>query len=396
MNVLSGKKLAASLRKACDRTRRRLWIASPYVGNWEMVRRVIGRKWWDDKSLSIRLLTDSAERGLNGPTVTRIAQRGSVHDLRGLHAKLYIVDDVVLLTSANLTGTAFSSRYESGVWLTGSPAQEAIALYSQWWSQKSTRLNPGALSGVLQSRSRMTGEDDGKRLTHLYPLPRDPGDFGGHKLVALFGDYPSFLDDYRTLSKEYFALQRVWPTVPEYFELDGFLNYLFRDHPDRPSRPFEQQPPRSLTEPERRRELRRLAGEFKTWVEREGNDGRWRLTHSTYVRQTLSRSRIGAIRRSDIENVVAGLNCMNDGRQRSRFLDPSRNSTTVIRSAWAELLYGLDPDTERMSKCAVMLFGFKRSSVQELLGFYAPKKYPLRNATVNAGLRYFGFNVSAH
>jgi hypothetical protein len=60
------------------------------------------------------------------------------------------------------------------------------------------------------------------------------------------------------------------------------------------------------------------------------------------------------------------------------------------------LLYGTQPDTERMSLCASRLFGFKKSSVQELLGFFAPKDYPLRNATVNAGLRFFGFDVKPH
>jgi hypothetical protein len=85
---------------------------------------------------------------------------------------------------------------------------------------------------------------------------------------------------------------------------------------------------------------------------------------------------------------------MGDGRQRSRFLS-QKNSTATIRKAWNHLLYGSEPDTERMSMCASKLYSFKRSSVQELLGFYAPKKYPIRNATVNAGLRFFGFNVSA-
>lgn len=362
MEVLTGKTLGHRLKVACDGAATRLWIASPYVGSWESVRRLIGRTWWDNTRIEVRLLTDSQEGNLNGATVQRLAQRGSVHDLRGLHAKLYIIDDSVLLTSANLTGTAFSKRYEAGIWLTGSRASTIIKLFETWWDKHSARLAPELFAQITSKRQGNAGEGSGNALSNLCSLPPDPGDFGGHQLVGLFGDYDAFLIDYRTVTDEYLTtVSRIWPSLPVYFEIDGWLNYLFRDHPKRPSKRFEQYPPRTLTEARRREEIRRSAGQFHAAM--QGNDGQWRPDHSRLVRRLLSRRNIRAITRPQIREVASALNCMNDGRQKSRFLS-RKNSTARIRAAWTELLYGTQPVTERMGICAGRLYSFKRSSVR--------------------------------
>ena len=314
------------------------------------MRRLIGRNWWDNTQINVRLLTDSQEDGLNGVTLRRLAQRGRVHDLRGLHAKLYIIDDSVLLTSANLTGAAFSKRYEAGIWLTGLQASEPIRLFETWWDdERYARLAPDVLSQITRNRrpGMGMGEGGGLPLTNHCSLPEDPGDFGGHQLVGLFGDYDAFLDDYKMLADEYAgAGPRIWPTVPVYFEIDGFLNYLFREHEQRPSKRFETYPPRTLTDARRRKEIRLFARKFHAAV--QGDNGQWRAEHSRLVRRLLSRRNIRAITRSQISEVVIGLNCMNDGRHRSGFLS-RKNSTTTIRAAWTELLYGTQPITERMS-----------------------------------------------
>jgi hypothetical protein len=342
------------------------------------------------------LLTDREAGDLNGATVQRLAQRGPVRSLRGLHGKVYIVDDLVLLTSANLTRTAFSKRYEVGVWLRGSLALEAIKQYEKWWEDiRSGQLKPEDLAQIVKNRRADAGEDEGSPLVVLNSLPNDPGDFGGSKLVKLFIDYRRFLDDYKTLAQEYAAVQRIWPKVPLYFEVDGFLNYLFRDHPKCPSKRFEEDKPRQLSKEARTLEIRRLARGFKDWAN-QNDDGRWRLRRSRLVRKRLSKRNIDAIKKNQIREVVECLHCMNDRRRRNRFLNNPKNTTIAVRRAWADLLYGTQPDTERMSLCASRLFGFKKSSVQELLGFFAPKDYPLRNATVNAGLRFFGFDVKPH
>jgi hypothetical protein len=85
---------------------------------------------------------------------------------------------------------------------------------------------------------------------------------------------------------------------------------------------------------------------------------------------------------------------MNDARLPTMFV--KRNTPSSIRKAWTNLLYGTGPLTERMSICAENLSHFKKSSIQELLGFYDPSTYPLRNKPVNAGLRFLGFDIPAN
>ena len=182
--------------------------------------------------------------------------------------------------------------------------------------------------------------------------------------MDIFLDYVPFLKDYRVLTREYVSVQRIWPKVPIYFEIDGFLDYLFRHHPKRPTKRFEKDPPRNLSKADRPREIRALAKQFKDWADREKKDGRSSVSHSRLVRRLLSRRNIKVLTRAQIREVVAGLNCMNDPRQRARFLKSSQNSTAAIRTSWEGLLFGTQPDTERMSLCANRLFSFKRSSVQ--------------------------------
>jgi hypothetical protein len=64
------------------------------------------------------LLTDTTNKGwLDKQTIDVMNSHGKIKHLLGLHAKLYIIDDHALVTSANLTDTAFARRHEVGVFL---------------------------------------------------------------------------------------------------------------------------------------------------------------------------------------------------------------------------------------------------------------------------------------
>lgn len=392
--VLSGQQLLNTLSSACHEIKRRLWIASPFIGSWKSIRSILGRKWWDDKEIDVCLLTDEAGSP-NGETLKRFEQRGPIYHLSGLHAKLYIVDDFVLLTSANLTDTAFTRRHEAGVVLEKDQAQIAIDLFQSWRSLPSVRLFDWGKLDLLVHRNRRGGEDGSEALPQMYQLPPDPGDFGSHELTNTFLDYERFLGSYKTLREAYVSVQRIWPTVPINLEIDSFLDYLYRHHADHPSKPFAKQPPRSLTESRRTYEIKHWARHFATWAEQNREDGLWKINNANLVRQYLGTSHIDSLTRSEIEQVAGALNSMNDRRQFNRFMHAKQNTTPVIRSAWRTLLHGHGPLTQRMSVCAGRLFSFKRSSTQELLAHFDPESYPIRNLPVNAGLRFFGFDVSA-
>jgi hypothetical protein len=76
-----------------------------------------------------------------------------------------------------------------------------------------------------------------------------------------------------------------------------------------------------------------------------------------------------------------------------KFLNPANNDIKKIRTAWKVLLHGKDKPEQRMQECNDALQFFGTSSVQELLGWYYPDTYPIRNSNSDAGLRFFGYRV---
>ena len=111
MKILTGQQLVSTLRKSCDKVTKRLWIASPFIGYWSKVRRILGRKWVDDGQISVRLITDFSDNSIfDYETIKCFHDRGAIKEIKGLHAKIFIIDDAALVTSANLTNTAFTKR----------------------------------------------------------------------------------------------------------------------------------------------------------------------------------------------------------------------------------------------------------------------------------------------
>jgi len=103
MPILYGEKLAAAVRELMDRSTRRTWVAAPFVGPWGPgLRRILGIN-WRTQARDVRLLTDVDAGHASRKTVGLFAAHGAVRSLQGLHAKLYIADDRVILASANLS-----------------------------------------------------------------------------------------------------------------------------------------------------------------------------------------------------------------------------------------------------------------------------------------------------
>lgn len=93
MNILTGQNLIDTLRNLCDNVKRRLWIASPYIGSLNSVTKILGGKWLKDSNVSVRLIADLKELSrLSIDTISAFENRGVVKSLRGLHAKIYIID----------------------------------------------------------------------------------------------------------------------------------------------------------------------------------------------------------------------------------------------------------------------------------------------------------------
>lgn len=402
MKILTGNRLVNGLRELCDKVSSRIWIASPYIGNFNAVCRVLGNKWLNDPGVSVRLMSDTAELGkLSIETIKRFESRGVVKNLRGLHAKIYIIDDRAFLTSANLTATAFSKRYEVGCLLPIKESERIIRVYQSWWSKKAKKLSYEWWEGLAKKKanSRNQEEKEGESLPNLWDLPKPPKIGSKRSKAQGFLDYHSFYERHKDFCDKYIEIQRISPNMPIFLEVDGFLDYLFH-HGKQPSKKYGKlkgRPilkPKTLSSEERVSQIKKYSRPFAKWVE-DGHDIHWRLKASKFIRAKLKANNIRSINRKDVENIVNKLNCMNSlPLNKARFLNPENNNIRTIRKAWFVLLHD-DGDLQvRMTNCRDMLRWFGKSSVQELLGFYFPKKYAIRNSNVNAGLRFFGYDVS--
>lgn len=401
MKNLTGQELVDTLRKTCDKATKRLWVASPFVGHWATIRRILGRKWIDDPGFSVRLITDMLNaNNFNYETLKYFYNRGAIKEIKGLHAKIYIIDNDALITSANLTNTAFSKRYEVGVFLYNGEAKEIIDLYKNWWEKIANDIPSNWLPKIARKHTKTEKEETSEQpLKTIWNLPPDPGS-PGKTLTQRFLDYESFCSTYKDFASIYAKIQRIWPERPLYFETDSFLNYLFHHAPGLPTKKYYKIKPRVLDKEEKRNEIEKYAKLFKKWI-LDGSEGieaeHWREEHAQTVKDLLDRNNIEKLDIKRIKQVADCLHCLNSMPiQKHKFLNPNNNDIGTIKAAWKDLLYGNEPLPVRMNNCKGKLHSFGRSSIQEILGNYDPNEYPIRNANCNSGLRFFGYEVSSY
>jgi phosphatidylserine/phosphatidylglycerophosphate/cardiolipin synthase-like enzyme len=160
--VLCGEALAAEIRALCDKARRRIWLAVPFIGGVSTVRRLLGRAWLDRDDVDLRLLVDIEERScLDLKSLRLLAERGKVRSLPWLHAKIYMADDTAVITSANLTEMAFSRRVEVGIKLGYDETVELAAVYDTWWrdSMPVPEILTGRIPEILSGLRKETGDE---------------------------------------------------------------------------------------------------------------------------------------------------------------------------------------------------------------------------------------------
>lgn len=399
MKILSEQSLVKELRKLSNSSIQRIWIASPYISNLKAVQQIIGNKWLNNPNISVHLLTDIEELSqLSYDTLEAFYKSGSIKSLRGLHAKMYIIDNQILITSANLTKTAFSKRYEIGVIIDGEEAKDAINQYENWWKNTAITVTLEHLHNLKTSCSG-SGIDDKNTLPKLWDIPAEPSQQSNKSGTGKLKDYEYFISCYEDLANIYESIQRITPDIPLYFEVDGLLDYLFH-HEGMPSNAYKRdkdsklKEPRNLTRPNRIKEIKKYALKYKKWVEK-GHDIRWRLRNSELIQNLLDSDSILNLSRNQIRDVANCLNCMNSFPiNKSKFLNEVNNDQNIILESWSNLIHGSDDLKIRMVDCKKALMNFGDSSIQELIAFYNPEIYPIRNSNSNAGLRFFGYDVS--
>jgi len=348
--------------------------------------------------LDLRVITDISDpRNANRGTLLHFIDRGTVKSIPGVHAKVYIFDSCVLLTSANLTETAFTKRREIGTLLNEQESAEVIQIFEIWW-RLAEALNETALSELEKSaKTEVFPEPDGVGLPSLWSLPSRPAteQFEGSGEAERTSNYRQFLKNYREISSIYESVQRVWPKAPLFLEVDAFLNYLFHEADDRPSFAYWGDVPKSHMDANGRlHEIALRAPEFARWCANHLDEESDRMDRLVTVQELLQRDRIPQLSWEDARSVADRLHAMG-ARQlnKYKFLNGRNNSIETIRSAWADLLFGKDSEDRRIRSCDDRLRFFGISSIQELLGCFYPEQYPLRNSNSDSGLKFLGFDV---
>lgn len=388
MRILQGQNLVNELRRYSDQITQRLWIAVPYIGGLDTVRKILGRIWIESPNVSIRLLADTNEfNNFNSDTIQLFHERGEIKHLAGLHAKIFIADNMCLLTSANLTKRAFTQRHEIGIFLQGQSATKSIKIFEDWW-KKAEKVSIENLRLLTRGKRTSVEERGSAKLANICSLPKDPGQ-PSKNLEKRFLNYESLLEQYKDFAKKYKAVQRIWKASPIFFEVDCFLNYLFHDAAGKPSNEYKKNAPRELTTAKQLSELEKYAKLFKEEIEREAIH---RYTHSSKImKEYLNPKAIKSITKKEVRIVLNQLNGLNSYPWNKDTIINS-NSLPKLRYALDVLVNGEQLLAARMTECN-KIKGLGSSSMNEIIGFTYPNQYPLINKNSNSGLRIFWVSI---
>ncbi|HEY5125524.1 MAG TPA: phospholipase D-like domain-containing protein [Ignavibacteria bacterium] len=390
--ILHNEDLARELRNVFDTAKHRIWIAVPFIGSWNYVERIIGNNWITQKNIDVRLIIDIRnENFIWLDTFDIFRQCAGIKTLAGLHAKVYIIDDFMLLTSANLTGAAFSKRYEIGIKLMND--KSILKIFGEWWDKAEEIENSWMPTKKYVGGNHEPEDSDTSRLKKLWDLPKISRQQNG------FTEYALIVNAYNNFVKLYEKhAERLIPKLPVYQEIDGFFNYLYHEHPETPSNEYMDKPFRIITEKERIKELSKYFKQFKKWLERNPVFEDYRYNFIKTIHEKLSKSNIRTLTKQDITEVVDCLHCMRSmAINKHKFLNPLNNDIEVIKKEWESLLHnntiGLE---ERMETCNRNLRSFGKSSIRELIGWFNPDKYPIVNRNSNSGMKFFGYDIKTY
>lgn len=383
--ILSGQSLVDTLREHCDQAKERIWIASPYIGSFKDVQKIIGGNWMRS-DIEFRVLTDVESGFIRHDTYTGFiaSLNTEIRSLFNLHAKIYLIDDWCLLTSANLTGMAFSARHEVGQVVSG--PEQVDKLFDQWWKKAQT------VSSLPPSPSRtITDKEDSTKYKVLYKLPKHTSG-ASDQFLKKCDQFKEFASLYESVTGR--NQQMVDDGFTLYEEVDYFFFFLCDRHPDKPSKEYTKEV-RSLTPKEEKKEIR-LKQEIRHYfklmsMSYEPEEEQWRLDRRNRIRELLP-FEIQSPKKEEIKEVLKRLHSVcSYPINMTRIL--SNNNPQRIARAWNRLIQAPPINSQLIKEVIGKIKYFGMSSACELIGWYYPEEYPKINLNSESGMRFFGFDI---
>ena len=375
--ILSGQSLVDTLREHCDQAKERIWIASPYIGSFKDVQKIIGGNWMLS-DIDFRVLTDVESGFIRHDTYTGFiaSPHTEIRSLFNLHAKIYLIDDWCLLTSANLTGMAFSARHEVGQVVSG--PEQVVKLFDQWWKKAQ------AVSSVPKSLPKsLADREDLPKPKVLYKLPKYTSG-ASDQFLKKCDQFKEFASLYESVTGR--NQQMVREGFSLYEEVDYFFNYLYHDHPKTPSKEYTKEV-RSLSSKRVEQEILRY---FKSMPYTPGS-GQRRLDRRNRIREILPFKAGRYPRKQEIKEVLGCLYCLHYRRNKKNIL--AENKPQSIARAWNKLIETPSINAQLIKEVIGKIKYFGRSSACELIGWYYYDTYPKINRNSESGMRFFGFDI---
>ena len=355
-------------------------------------------------------------QALNDPNVTM-----RYYTSRHFHAKLYIIDDVALVGSANLTNSGLMTNREVSIVLRKDrdPGFEALpSLFNLFWDYADT-MTPDVCSEYEQAY-KMIGkaQEDAQFQAHLekFVPPASPpsAKVGSDRVSAR----RSFIQGLRRKYDE--------QLIPAFYEVKAAFAEVGKRRPE-----FEGSDPEI--------ELGRFLGWLRiarapgeAWLLAELLDGtqrKQRIVHFVEDWHSVEDMAVGDmfLGDSEVENIARlratfaspeeieklkydelfdSLSCVHAFYDRLRFVAGGlpglriefgqKNSLSAIKSTITYLLHGQGTALERAYDCIYdekrRLSGFGEACVMELLGWMDNDRPPINGRTIKA-LRFLGFDV---
>ena len=397
---------------ACD-----AYLASPFFTTEEPIDLLTKR------GCTVHLLVRLCS--ITTPTVLRKALRNPLvrvryYTDRGFHAKLYIVGNVALVGSANLTDSGLKTNREVSVVLRKDEDDgfgDLVSLYEMFWSSAET-LTPDILT-QYELAFRLIGAPKEEaefqaKLEILVPAARVPtARIGSEKVSkerAFLQKYHRKYDEQlipafravETIFREFGQRRPEFEGEDQLIEIGRFLGWSRLVQA-----PGEMWKETSLAEPNERR--RRVLASLHTWLtstdtkagdmyDAEKETGRIRRLREAMA----SPETVAALSYDDMFEALIGVHAFNDrlrhvsggvGGLKAQFAE---NPLPRIKATLSHLLYGSGVTLNRAYDCIQneqwKLSGFGEACVMELLGWLDPNRPPINGRTIKA-LRFFGFDV---
>ncbi len=383
--IYSYSSLAETLRKHCDGVKHRIWICTPFIGHRKDILRIIGGT-WKKSDIDFRVITDMETGFIRQDTFDEFINNhpNSIRSLKSLHAKIYIVDDWCLVSSANLTGTAFSKRYEIGT--DDVNLKEVETFFNSLWENKKAKLVTSWSKGKKQSQ--IDFEDGDVSYDKLMNLP--PYSAGTEKMDKYLAQCSRYIDFANTYEK---ITGRCQDMVADGFTLFQEVDYLFNYLEHEVCVSNELTEVQYRTKSSRNSLIKKYFKEISKHYKQNRSYELRRVNSAKLVKELTSPSKIETINAEEIRAVLDTFNCFGLGTNMhghaSRFIN--ENSLDDIRFHWDALLNHGDITGEKVNECC-KLRHFRDSSVSELIAWRFPDKYPIMNTCSRKGLWFFGID----